>query len=346
MINIDCNNHEPGNTIRIALSLSIIKNTPVKITNIRKENNEKKGLILSDIQYITILSQLSNAKVEGLEKESLELTFTPGKINETGKIITLKFPCLVPIFLIPIILIYYNKKHKLRINGPTNREGKITIDYIKEVIVRQLDKIGIKMHLDIVKRGYFQDLGSVILTTRKTNKVKPLNLTKLHKEIDLIYAKIHSYGHKESMNQFLFEGASQRLKQKEYKINTWDNFYLDNNEKFKGYGIDLFAICEDCTVGDGTTSIKKQASQLGKETADRLISILDRKLPLDKHASNIMIPFLALSKEPSEILIHKKDDDFIQTTAYVCNKILGTEFEFEDNEKENYTKMKIIPKLL
>ena len=342
MLELDCNKEHIGSFIRNALSLSIVSNIPVSIKNIRVEG-EHKGLRKSDLMYITILSQLSNAKTENVILHSTNFTFTPNKLKTNGQLINLKFPALTPLFLPSLMFIFYNTSHKIRIVGPTNRENKITIDFVKRVLLYWLNKIGIKHKLDIVKRGYFQGLGSVILTTREMKDVLPLNITEVE-DVDRITAIVYSYGHKEEINRFVLLGAKNRLRQFEYNLNKVDSICLENNEKYKGYGIDLFAEYDDlAVVGGNYTSISKNASQVGKEGTDRLIGVLKKKTPFDKQTANLIIPFLALSKKPSEILIPRKDE-YLNIITDLCNKFLGTTFEFEEKENNNFL-LKIIPKI-
>ena len=338
MLELDASESEPGYFIRLATSLAIIGKKPIKISNIRL-NEENKGLSKSDVMYVKILAQLSNAKMKDLDRNKFSFTFEPGDLNTSGHIINLSFPALTPLFLPYIMLIFYNTDHKIRINGPTNREGKITIDYIKEVILPLLDKINVKQRIDITKRGYFQDIGTIILNTREQKHIRTLNLTELG-DFERIEATLHSYGYGDSINGYMLEGADKRLRQEMMKVNRHKSHFIENREKYKGYGIDLYAQYENAKIGANYTSIRKQATQVGKEAADRLISAINKNLPLDKHSSNIILPFLALSKGTSNIAVAKKDN-FTDIAAELCNKILGTEFRFE--EKDNKTYIEVIP---
>lgn len=340
MIELETNEKEPGYYIRLALSLSILTTTSIKINNIRI-NEEQPGLTKSDIMYIKVLSQICGGNLKDVDKGNASFSFEPTKINCQGQIINLVFPALTPLFLPYLMLILHNTNHKLRINGPTNREKKITIDYIKEVICPLFNKINIKQRIDITKRGYYQDKGSIILTTKETKEIYPLELTKMQ-DIDRIFAIVHSYGHSDNVNSYMLEGAQKRLKLEELKINKFENIYVENREKYKGYGLDLFASYDDVVLGANYTSIKKQASQVGKEAADRLISTINKKLPLDKHATNIIIPALCFSKKPSTLLV-PKDDEFINIAMDLCTKILKTEFKVTESEEDKML-LEIIPK--
>jgi len=342
MIELQASEKEPGYFIRLVLSLSILTKTPVKIDNIR-EKEEQKGLTKSDVMYIKLFSQMSNAKLKNVDKGKTSFTFEPSEEHPNCQtlVINLSFPALVPLFLPYLMFIYQNKNCKVRINGPTNREKKITIDYIKDVICPLLNEINVKQRIDITKRGYYQDSGSIILNTKETKEILPLELLK-QGEIDRIRAIVHSYGYNDAINEYMLDGAQKRLKLENIKISAIENTHVENREKYKGYGIDLFAIHGNIVLGANYTSIKKQASQVGKEAADRLISTIARKLPLDKHASNIIIPFLCFAKGKSKLLVNK-NDDFIAIGTDICTKMLGTEFKMTDVDEDKMI-LEIIPK--
>jgi|GEM_PF-3091319 len=334
------NEEEPGYYIRLCLALSVLSKQPVKITNIRQKP-EEFGLTKSDFMYIKIFEQMSCAKTDNVNKNESYFYFDPSGFKCNGQILNISFPGLVSQFLPNIMLVLYNTTHKIRINGPTDKEKKITVDYIKHAIIPLLDKINIKQRIDITKRGYYQDMGSIILQTKETKDVYPIELTKTG-EFDRIIAFVHSYGYGDIINKYMLEGAQNRLRQENLKINNVDDYFVENRERFKGYGIDLFAIYENTILGANYTSIKKHATQVGKESADRLLSTIKKGLPLDKHAANIIIPFLCLAKKQSTIIV-PKNDIFISIATDLCNKFLGTEFEIEPIE-ETSVRIKIKPK--
>lgn len=339
MIELESPKEKPGHFIRLSLSLSILKKLPIRIVNIRAESDQK-GLKKSDVMYIKMLSQISSAKIRDVEIGSDSFSFEPGIISEKASIINMIYPTIITNILPHIMLIYYNKNIKIRFNGPTHKEDKITIDYIKDVIIPMIEKVNIKQKIDINKRGYLNESGSVILTSKETKEVKPISILKAG-ELERVIAVAHSYGHKEIVNKFMLDGAINRLKQENIKIDSVESTFIENRESHKGYGLDLFAIYENSVIGANYTSIKKQAAQVGKEAADRLVSVINKKLPLDKHSSNLLIPFLALSKSPSEIIAPKKDEN-IDGAIYLCDKLGIATVECEN--KENYVHIKINPK--
>jgi len=87
-------------------------------------------------------------------------------------------------------------------------------------------------------------------------------------------------------------------------------------------------------------STKKQPSQLGKELGDKIISMFVRDTPLDIHAGNIIVPFLAYHQKECKIIYPKKDK-YMDDCLYVCETILGIKYKKEEREKDTY--LELIP---
>jgi len=330
MITIDANRSHPGFTIRLALALATLNKTPITITNIRKEV-EKPGLTYEDFIYVKILEQIAGADAKGIEKGSTEIIFEP-KIIKTAQQINFKYPALVSVMLPYLLLMYHQTTQKISLSGPTNFENKLTVDYFQNVICPLLQKINVGARLEITKRGYAEDPGKIIFYVKETTKVKPLVLLEKG-EFEHSKIHIHSYGHNESVNGYIIDGLKNTLTPKDIFINEYKSDFVENREKHKGYGADCVLLYENTVMGANVCSTKKQPTQLGKELADKIISLMARETPLDTHAANMIIPFLAYHKLNGKLLVPKKDE-YLDDCLYVCETLLGTVSKKEEREKD------------
>lgn len=104
IITIDGSN-AGGQILRTALALSIIKQKPFKITNIRSKR-DNPGLKPQHLMGIEVLKKITNAKCDAKLGDT-ELTFEPGICNSTKKdidigtagSITLLLQCLMPVLI-------------------------------------------------------------------------------------------------------------------------------------------------------------------------------------------------------------------------------------------------------
>ena len=330
MIIIDATRNHPGFTLRLALSLATLKKVPVKVINIRLKD-EKPGLTYEDFIYVKIIEQIADAKTTGLEKGSTEITFEPQRIK-TAQQINFKYPALVSVMLPYLLLMYHQTTQKISLTGPTNFENKLSVDYFQNIIVPLLKKININTNIEITKRGYGEEPGKIIFYIKEATKIKCLTLLeKGDLEHSIIY--VHSYGHNESVNNYIIDGIKNTLNPKNIFINEYNNNFVENREKHKGYGADVALIYETTVLGANVCSTKKQPTQLGKELADKIISLETRDTPLDTHAGNIILPFIAYHNLTCKFIYPKKDD-YMDDCLYICETLLGTKFKKEEREKD------------
>ncbi|KAI9788757.1 MAG: hypothetical protein M1816_006614 [Peltula sp. TS41687] len=164
--------HLPGNTlegggqlVRLALCLSSITGIPIHITNIRGRRPAGGGLKAQHVTCAKWLARACDAKVEGLEKGSRELTFSPGndgrwfdKETRTGNRIIryvrisqsstgsigLVLQAILPFLLLssPSGTSYPMTIH-LEIIGGTNVSHSPSYEYISQVLLPALENIGI-----------------------------------------------------------------------------------------------------------------------------------------------------------------------------------------------------------
>lgn len=74
-----------GQLVRLALSLSALISTPIRITNIRGNRSGGGGLKGQHLTALEWLSKACDAKVEGAMKKSRVLVFEPD-VNEVWRI--------------------------------------------------------------------------------------------------------------------------------------------------------------------------------------------------------------------------------------------------------------------
>jgi len=332
MIEIDGSIGEAGGQVlRTACALAAVTKKPCRVFNIRK-SREKPGLMTQHLFGIQALSQLCNGKLEGDYLGSEEIQFYPGDIYRdrvsvniptagsiTLALQTLMLPALF--FLEPIKIIFDG--------GATDTFFSPSVDHFRYVFLKTLEKMGGKIEVNILRRGYYPEGGAKVEVKISPAKLKNLNLTE-----------------RGSLKKILvISGASNTLKEKkvaERQIagvrEVLGKLKLPTEEKIEYYDtrcpgsqICLVAEFENTVIGtDNLGKLRKRAEDVGKEAALELLREQKSGACLDKHLSDQILPYLAISPGKSQVTV-SETTNHCQTNIWVIEKFIDGKFEIENN---------------
>ena len=320
-----------GQVLRTACALSAITKKPCHVFNIRR-GREKPGLIPQHLLGIQALAQLCNGRLEGDFLGSEEIKFYPGQtyrerisINiPTAGSITLVLQTLIPPALFapfPIKIVFDG--------GATDTFFSPTIDYFRYVFLKILKKIGAKVEINVIKRGYYPEGGAKVEVKVFPAKLKNLNLTELG-----------------SLKKILaISGASNSLKDKKVAERQvagireiLGKLKLPTEEKIEYYdtacpGSQICLICEfeNTLIGtDNLGKLGKRAEDVGKEAALELLKEQKSGTCLDKHLADQILPYLALIGDKSSVTV-SEITNHCQTNIWVIEKFIDGKFEIKNN---------------
>jgi len=160
MIEIDGGKYEGGGQIlRTAIALSTICQKPCRIFNIRK-NRPKPGLATQHLLGIQALAKLCGGKVEGDFLGSEEIKFYPGNTYQEHLFIKIPTAGSITLLLQTLLppLLFFPKPTKITFEGgATDTFFSPTFDHFRFVFLKILEKMGAKVTLHIVKRGFYPE---------------------------------------------------------------------------------------------------------------------------------------------------------------------------------------------
>ncbi|KAF1744438.1 hypothetical protein MXB_5650, partial [Myxobolus squamalis] len=166
---------------RHALALSILSKIPIKIKNIRI-NDEKFGIFEYETNLLQLVDNLMDGSVIQISADGLSLYFKPGSF--AGGVVKHKCSIHRPIgyYLEFVTWISLSLKNKLSLTleGITNCSGDPSVDAIRISSLNLMRNIGfdIETKIDIVRRGYGPlGGGACVFTCIPPRTVSPINIT-------------------------------------------------------------------------------------------------------------------------------------------------------------------------
>ncbi len=329
-----------GQLLRTSTALSALVNKTVKIYNIRAKRSEP-GLKPQHATAINALARITQANVTGVKVGSSSITFDPDKPQGgrfkfdigTAGAISLVLQTLMP------CAAFAQSPTELEIRGGTDVAWSPPIDYITNVTLPILMKMGYRSEIVLSRRGHYPRGGGLVRAIiDPIKKLSPLNLTE-RGEILSVKGISHAVRLPKHVAQRQADSAENRLKKAGFKD---VEIKLEWYEKGKdphlgpGSGIVLWADTDSGSVigGDALGERGKPAEKVGEEAADKLLKEIERDAPIDSHLGDMLIPYLAVADGRSQIKVTELTLHLLSNIA-VTEKILNIKFNVEGKEKES-----------
>ncbi len=316
MIEIDGSQGEGGGQIvRTATALAAVTGTPIRIVKIRK-NRPQPGLKPQHLKTLETLARITEAKVEGLELSSTQITFKPHRIRGgsynldigTAGSITLALQCLM------LAATRAEGPMHLKIRGGTDVAWSPPIDYLINVTLPVLRKMGYRGEVKLIQRGYYPRGGGVVEAILHPASLKPLDLS-----LPLAGDKITGISHASNLPTVARRQAraAENLLR---KAGCQPEITIEeHNLPSTGSGITLW----QGSLGANSLGARgKPAEKVGKEAAQNLLREIKSKATADIRLTDQLIPYMALAGSGAlktrEITLHTETN--IQVTGQLLEK--------------------------
>lgn len=309
MILIDGSYGEGGGQIlRLSVALSCITGSDVKVFNIRAKR-DNPGLRPQHITSVKIAEEICRAQTEGVRVGSTEIVFRPSTISPrdvefdvgTAGSVTLIMQTILP------ILAFSERRVEVVLKGGTDVPWSPPIDYVRYVMVPHLSRVGYYIEVSLLRRGHYPRGGGLVkLKTLNTPKgFTPLYLTERGR-LRIIKGVSHCVKLPKDVAVRQAESAKNYLKSRGIEVSV--EMSIESYEPDKdphlgpGSGIVLWAETENSILGGDSLGAKgKRAETVGVEAAEKLIRDLNTGAALDRHMSDNILVYLALSEGTSAI---------------------------------------------
>ncbi|MEM2927260.1 MAG: RNA 3'-terminal phosphate cyclase [Candidatus Bathyarchaeia archaeon] len=326
-----------GQILRTAIAFSAVIGIPIEVTRIRARRSPP-GLRAQHMAAVSAVSELTGARVEGLSMGSQRLLFIPGQpkagsfsldIGTAGSV-TLVLQALMP------IMAFSPGRVSIRLKGGTNNPMAPPFEFLKEVLLPILKRMGFEAELRLLRRGFYPKGGGIVETYAYPLKsLKPLVLTE-EARLERIWGFAYSARLPRHIVERMASSATKILEKAGYGsfLKGVEFEVLDSLDEgcsiSPGCGIILFAELTNGSriVGDALGEPGKPAEAVGKEASEKLIKQLETLRPVDRHLADQLVPWIALAQGSSRLSVCELTLHTL-TCIEVVRRIGGLGFEVQ-----------------
>lgn len=323
-----------GQALRIALSLSVILNRPVRITKIRA-NRPKPGLSNQHLHGVNLLRDIARAEVTGNTLLSTELEFVPHSIaggmykvdTRTAASITLIYQMIMPVILLS------SKRSRIEVTGGTNVSFAPQVEYMQEVLKPNLKRFGISFDLKVLQHGFYpRGNGRCLLDTEPMHYFKAVDLTNFG-DFQSVQGFAYYAGRLPKCVAFDMQHSAKReihrlWPESECSIQVLK--HMPDKARDNGTGIILTATTSTgCVLGAATVGEKNaDGHMIGSNASCELSGYIKNGICIDQHMQDQLIIFMALAQGRSSILTGALTKH-TKTAIYVVEQMTDIKFDID-----------------
>jgi RNA 3'-terminal phosphate cyclase (ATP) len=166
-----------GQLLRLAVALAAIDGRAIRVTNVRA-GREKPGLAPQHLAGVRAVGALCGARIEGLAVRSQTVSFVPASVRGgehrfdvgTAGSVTLVLQALLPVMLAA------RTRFEVHLTGGTDVRQAPPADYSCQVLVPLLERLGARVSLRVMRRGYYPRGGGEIEVVVRPASLAPATL--------------------------------------------------------------------------------------------------------------------------------------------------------------------------
>ncbi len=295
-----------GQLVRTAVALAAIRGAPIRVRHVRA-GRRNPGLAPQHVAALRAVASMCDARCEGVEPRSTELTFVPGRprgghyrvdVGTAGSI-TLVLQAMLP------VAVACGERCGISIRGGTDVRAAPPADYFRCVLLPLLERMGLRAAFAIDRRGYYpKGGGEVRLELAAKARLAPLVVDEAG-QVEGIDIHAHVAQLPREIAERMVDAARLALPpglRVESQIETL------GAERSGGPGgaIVLTARTSETVLGAAQVAERGvRAEKLGQMAAESLAADLHAGATLDVHAADQMLVFLALAQGESRFRVRE-----------------------------------------
>lgn len=319
-----------GTILRLSIALAGIVNQPLHIVNIRQKRPQP-GLRPQHLEAVLTAAKLCNAEVKGATLGSRELWFTPNTVEGGEVKAEIGTAGSIPMLLLTVLPLCVFAKTPVRLRvakGGTDVRNAPTINYLKQVLLSMLNRMGLVASLTVEKYGYYpKGMGEITLSVQPNQKLNPLYVEEFGKIQELGGVSVCTFLSDRRVAERQAKTASEILKTRGYKAEV-QVVNDTSNPLQKGSSLVLWAKTDFGALlgGDAIGELGKPSEVVGREAAENLLKEVESKATVDVHLADMLVPYVAFAGGKS-VYMSRVVTEHLDTNIWLTQQILGVEFK-------------------
>jgi RNA 3'-phosphate cyclase len=328
-----------GQLVRTAAALAAITGERTRVTDIRA-GRPNPGLAAQHVAALQAVAAVSGAEIDGLRLGSDTVVIAPGKlaggkhrfdVGTAGSVTLILQAVLPPALLAP-------QPTELRLIGGTDVPWSPPLDYFRFVFLPLLARMGGRVTVEVVRRGYYpRGGGEIRVEIAPAQELRPL-VVEPPGGLRRVRGVAHVGNLPADVAQRMTHSALRGL------IGIADVKVEESSEAAIGPGgaIVLWAEHESTLLGaSGLARKGVPAERLGQAAADELVHDLGALASLDIHAADQVLLYCALAKGESRFST-REISGHTETTMWLLEEVLKTQFEMV--QVEGVSQVRVLPR--
>ncbi|XP_033737570.1 RNA 3'-terminal phosphate cyclase-like [Pecten maximus] len=296
-----------GQILRNAAALSCVRCCPIRVYNIRA-GRSKPGLRPQHLSGLALINDICGGRLEGGNVSSQDIVIHPGKVKSGSYMAdpgTAGSICLLMQAALPCLL-YGPAESHLTLRGGTNADMAPQVDYYNYIFQPIVAQFGMKMDINIKRRGYFpKGGGEVEITSYPVKCLKPVTMMDVG-QVVRIYGRAFVAGALPIKVASIMQKCAKDFICQDFP-NTPINIDVVKEPQHMaiGTGTGIIVVAETSTgcllAGSALGKKGVPAEQVGKTAGEALLNNLCHGGCVDEFLQDQLILLMALAKGKSQI---------------------------------------------
>lgn len=327
VIEIDGSHGEGGGQlVRTAVALSAITGRAARIVNVRARR-DTPGLAPQHLAALRAVASVCDARTEGLEPGSTAIAFSPGPLRGgsyrfdigTAGSVTLVLQGVLP------ALLASREASRLVIAGGTDIRQSPPVDYVGEVLLRQLSRMGARVGFHVNRRGYYPRGGGEIAVEVAPARLHPVEWSSPG-AVRALRGTAHVANLPAHIAERMREAALAQLGGFRAAARIAVPVLGDAEAVGRGGAIVVWAETERAVIGAARVAeLGVRAEALGEAVGRELKADLDAGVTVDAHAADQLLVYLALAGGESSFTV-REITSHAHTAMWLIGQFLPVRF--------------------